>query len=214
MSRVTITDLVPGTEATSANVNATLTSWNTAAAAGAIGENNFREEGIDRRSLSAAAQAIQYPPAAFGNCFAEGDTSSGPLSAAAYDVINVGTDLKIGPMTDVSTTANEKVMVRVSVWFAADCDLLLECIIQSSADAVTWTDYDESYQAFMIDQSSVDPPPTARCVGCYTSFVQTHPSGQRVYWRAAYQVTPGGGGSPGTSVEFQYGTIYIEEYAR
>lgn len=214
MSRVVITDILPGTEATSDSVNTTITSWNNAGAAGAIGENNFREEGIDRRSLSAAAQAIQAPPAAFGNCYASGASSSGLVSAAAYDVINVGTDLKIGPMTDLSTSGTEKVMVRASVWFRADYDLLLECIIQSSQDAITWVDYDESYQSFMIDGSGAPAPPTAYCVGCYTSFVQTQPAGSRVYWRAAYQVTPGGGGSPGTNVVFQYGTIYIEEYAK
>lgn len=51
MSRVTQTELFEGDVATAANFNATLSSWNAATAAGQINGENFREEGLDRRSF-------------------------------------------------------------------------------------------------------------------------------------------------------------------
>lgn len=48
MSRVVQTELFDGDTASAADFNATLTSWNAATAAGQIGANNFREEGLDR----------------------------------------------------------------------------------------------------------------------------------------------------------------------
>jgi len=217
MSRVVVTDLVPGEDATSADANATVNSWNAAGAAGSIGAANVRQEGIDRRTLSAAAQVIQAPPAAFADCAIAGSTSSGALTSAVYALIVVGSNLQLGPMTDLTATGSEKVMVRVSVWFTADPNLLVECILQSSADAVTWTDYSESYQAFMVDRTNATPgdrPPSANCVGSYTATVAVAPSASRVYWRAAYRVTPGGGGAPGVNVYFQYGVLSVEEYAK
>lgn len=219
MSRVVITDLVPGEEATSAGVNATITSWNDAAGSGDLGTDNVRDEGIDRRTLSAAAQAIQAPPATFLNCLCTSTGSSGLVNSAAYAVIPVvtttGVNLQIGPMTDIVGSGHERVMVRASFWLSADPNLLVECIIQSSPDAAAWTSYDESYQAFMVDRTSgVLTPPPCNCVGSYTGFVVTTPAGSRVYWRVAYRTTAGGAGPPGVNVTFNYAILCIEEYAK
>lgn len=207
MSRVVITDLVPGTEATSTDVNATISSWNTAGAAGAIGANNVRDEGIDRRSLSYAAQAIQAPPAAYNNCITKDDGSSGLVTSVAYAVINVGTDLRIGPMTYSAGTHDEHVVVRGSVWFTAQMDTLLECILQSSQDAVTWIDISETYQAFKAPNYIAAN--YWNCVGVYTTVYATLPSqiANRLYWRLAFRTTT-------NAVTFKNGTIFVEEYAR
>lgn len=210
MSRVVITDLVPGTEATSTGVNETIDSWNAAAGAGDIGANNVRQEGIDRRTLSDAAQAIQAPPASFGNCIASGSTETSNAIAAAWALVNVGSNLSIGPMTDLSSSSSEMVTIRASLWFsgpAMDAGVspaLYEFIIQSSTDAVTWVDYDASYQAFKITAFATGVRP--RCTGTYTSLVSTTPAGSRVYWRVAYRAPE--------AVLLGYGTLYIEEYAR
>lgn len=58
MSTITVTPLVAGDTARSADVNATLTSWNAGSAAGQIGAENVRVEGIDRRTMSAAEHVV------------------------------------------------------------------------------------------------------------------------------------------------------------
>ena len=210
MSRVVVTDLVPGTEATSADVNATITSWNAAAGAGDIGPNNVRQEGIDRRTLALGGQAIQAPPADFAACFESGSTATVNAITATWGIVDVGATLYIGPMTDLSSSSSETVVVRASVWFAgpaldgATDPALYEFIIQSSVDAATWVDYDESYQPFQVTAFATGVQP--RCVGVYTSLVATTPAGSRVYWRVAYKAS--------AAVECDGGTIYIEEYAR
>jgi hypothetical protein len=214
MSHVAITDLIPGEEATSADVNATIASWNAAAGAGDIGPNNVRQEGLDRRTLSLGGQAIQAPPAAFVNCIESGATATVNAVAAAWAIVDVGPTLYIGPMTDLSSTSSETVVVRASLWFqgaALDAALdpaLYEFILQSSADASAWVDYDESYQAFQVTDwvSLAGTDSVSYCVGVYTAVVATTPAGSRVYWRVAYRATQ--------TVTCDSGTLYIEEYAR
>jgi len=214
MSRVTITDLVPGEEATSADVNATITSWNNAAGAGDIGPNNVRQEGIDRRTLSLGGQAIQAPPADFSDCIESGSTATPNAVAAAWTIVDVGPTLYIGPMTDLSSSSSETVVVRASLWFqgaaldGAGDPALYEFILQSSANASTWADYDESYQAFQVTDwvHLAGTDSVSYCVGVYTAIVATTPAGSRVYWRVAYRATQ--------TVTCDSGTLYIEEYAR
>jgi hypothetical protein len=77
MSTVTVTDLVPGTEATSTGPNATITSFNAATAAGQIGATNIRTEGVDRWVLNPATNVVEM------------DTESAEFSvAAASNLIN------------------------------------------------------------------------------------------------------------------------------
>lgn len=210
MSRVEITDLIPGEEAASADVNATIASWNSAAGAGDIGPNNVRQEGIDRRTLSLSGQAIQAPPADFAACIESGSTATPNAVAASWEIVDVGATLYIGPMTDLSSSSSETVVVRASVWFngnnqdAATAAALYEFILQSSANASTWVDYDPSYQSFRMTQFASSALPD--CVGVYTAMVATTPSGSRVYWRVAYRATQ--------TVTCDSGIIYIEEYAR
>lgn len=208
MSRVVITDLVPGEAATSADVNATITSWNDGAGTADQGANNVRQEGIDRRTLSSAAQAIQAAPATFPNCIASGSTLTANALAAAYTVVSVGTNLQIGPMTDTSSSSSEMVVVRASVWLSGPgltgaTPALYELILQSSADAATWVDYDQTYQAFRNTTIGVNTP---QCVATYTVVLATTPAGNRTYWRVAYRAT--------VALNFDGGLIYIEEYAR
>ena len=204
MSRVAITDLVPGEEATSADVNATIASWNAAAGAGDIGPNNVRQEGIDRRTLSQSGQAIQAPPSLYANQVYSSATTTTGNTSVAYTWVPLAANMQIGPMTDLSSSSSETVVVRASVWLSAAQGATVEMIIQSSTDAVTWVSYDESYQAFVAQIYGVD---IWRCTATYTSVVATTPSGSRVYWRVGYRTTAG-------STTFGFGTLYIEEYAR
>lgn len=59
MSTVTVTDLVAGTPATSTAVNATLTSFNSATAAGQLGATNVRVEGVDRWVMSSTGNVVE-----------------------------------------------------------------------------------------------------------------------------------------------------------
>lgn len=212
MSRVVVTDLVPGTAATSTAVNATITSWNDAAGAADLGAANVRQEGIDRRTLSSAAQAVQAAPATFPNCIASGSTLTAYAITAATTVVNVGTNLQLGPMTDLSASSSEMVVVRASVWLTAAIETaplsgvpaLTELLIQSSADAAAWVSHNSTYQSFRLSFPYANVTPN--CVATYTAAVAVAPDASRVYWRLAFQ-------SSGP-VSFDNGLIYVEEYAR
>ena len=208
MSRVTITDLVPGTEATSTDVNATINSWNTAAAAGAIGANNFRQEGIDRRSLSFEEQAIQSDqPGPYADLYYENSGSSGAVTGAAYAVITLaGADMIVGNATGASSITGAKKVIRASVTFLADVSTLVECVIQTASTAAgPWTTQSNTYQAFeTIEIILASSAPL--CASTYTSCVSETPADGNRFARVAFKASPG-------NVTFEYGTLYIEEYA-
>lgn len=117
MSRVAITDLVPGTEATTTDVNATLTSWNTAVGAAALGANNFRQEGIDRKSLDDNVVFERKTQ------FAESGTpTSTNVATAAYAKLRVNAqDVQTVALT--STGTDSVVKVRATVFFQSDKDV-------------------------------------------------------------------------------------------
>lgn len=101
MSTVTVTPLLTGASATSADVNATATSWNSATAAGQIGSSNVRMEGIDRRSMNAAGNVVVADTEAAEYTQT---TNSLAVTSAAFVVIplsgglsNMQTPAAIGP---------------------------------------------------------------------------------------------------------------------
>lgn len=207
MSRVVITDLVPGTEATSADVNATITSWNNAAGAGDLGANNVRQEGIDRRTLSYAGQAIQsVAGGAYADVLYTSSGSSGAVTnAGPYAVISLGgVAMQAGDNAAYTNSSHQKV-VRASVTFRAANLCLVDCTLQSaSTNAGPWTSHTNTRQRFLIVAGVTA---AAGCVGTYTTSYEISAGSGYQWWRVAYTATPG-------NVTFQYGTLYIETYSK
>lgn len=196
MSRVVVTDLVPGDEATSTDVNATISSWNTALAAGALGTANFRLEGLDRRTLSAANHAIM----GFVQQYTAGTT--GMVNSAAY--VALCTSANLNP------TAGGSIITRASVYYVgedayATNATVVTLAIQRSTDAgATWTTLNET-EMIRSNKNVI----SARVTGNYYAFFEQAANAGlvQVMYRVAYKVTPG-------RASFINTTLVIEQLAR
>ena len=122
MSVVTVTDLIPGENAASADFNATVQSFNTATAAGALGGTNFVMEGLDRRPFPNTGGLVEQGTSA---TYAE-DVGSGSVSSAAYAVI------------PLDGGANPMVM-PVAITAPASAMLILHASVRVSCGAIPTT---------------------------------------------------------------------------
>lgn len=114
MSVVTVTELPDGSLATSSGVNATIASFNTATAAGALTSGNFRTEGIDRRSMSKSANVVEADTSA-EDFFESAPSVATSNTTGLYVVISL--DGGAAPMRTGSTTfpAGATVLLHASV---------------------------------------------------------------------------------------------------
>lgn len=107
MARVTITELARGDTASAANVNSTMSSWTTQSTA--IDEQNVREEGLDRRSITARVITPDNGAPTYGqsNAFTQ--------AYAAYTLVVDGSaaNIVIGTVTYDRTNADQ-LIVRVA----------------------------------------------------------------------------------------------------
>jgi hypothetical protein len=210
MSRVVITDLVPGASANSSDVNATITSWNNAAGAGDIGPNNVRQEGIDRRTLSFPEQAVQSEGAgAFADTLFASSASSGAVTnPGPYAAVTLGgTDMMLGPHLGTGNPSSDNIVIRASVTFFADNLCLVSCVFQvGPTNAGPWTTQTTTRQQFLaLEVVAAQPAPL--CVGTYTAGLVISPDNQNTWCRVAYTATP-------NNVTFSNGVLYVEDYAR
>ena len=218
MSTVTVTDLDPGVDAASADVNATMTSWNSATAAGQIAADNVRMEGIARLTFSNAGQVIATDenPALVASA-----TASGLVRSAAYAVVPL--NAAATPLQTASITigaVSRIVLVHASVYFicasqiAAAPRLLVDLILQYSTDGGgAWTSMTGSEQSFQTRQTgnlannggATQIPALARCATWGYYFVAP----ATAIYRVAYKTT-NDAGAGGVDVNFQNGSIFVE----
>jgi hypothetical protein len=138
MSRVVQRELFEGDVATAANFNSTLSSWNSAAGAGDIGADNFREEGLDVRSF--AVGSVKKPFAATDRFIggALGGGSFSTTSAVFVNVVMAATTAQIGPF-DLSQT-NRRLVVHASLFGRmVTAGEVLEVELAQSSDNITYT---------------------------------------------------------------------------
>lgn len=147
MSTVTVTPLVEGVVAASADVNATLTSFNDATAAGQLGATNVRQEGIDRRTMSAAGHVVQTQD--YGNNTTVATAFAGPTAPSP------GAYATVVQTADVTVTLPTKLLIHASCGFHSDPQdtgdpvLLLEFRLEYSDDSGgTWTAMDGTYRPY------------------------------------------------------------------
>lgn len=115
MSTVTITPLTPGSTAASADYNATVTSWNTATANGAVNDNNIREEGIDRRTI--ADRAIDGQRSMDAGFKVISTTASAAIATGVATVVAMDGGALTAVVGPVTTVSGDKLLVRVSADF-------------------------------------------------------------------------------------------------
>ena len=138
MSRVVQKELFEGDVATAANVNSTLTSWNSATGAGDIGADNFREEGLDVRSFAVGSVKKTF---AATDRFIGGSLGGGSFSTTSAVFVNVvmaATTAQIGPF-DLSQP-NRRLVVHASLFGRmVTAGEVLEVELAQSSDNITYT---------------------------------------------------------------------------
>jgi hypothetical protein len=205
MSRVEITNLQAPDEATTAAVNATLTSWNDALDVGVLGADNFRQEGLDRRSLSSAQHAI-FETAAFTS---SGAASASVTSSPGYSAVALNGGATNLETADITPSVNCVIVVRASTQAISDStafanQTLLDLRIEVSTDAgVSWAATVASDQSFQIKVAA----PIVRLNAVATLMAKEIGAGITRRYRLAFRATPG-------NVVFKNGTIFAEVYAR
>ncbi len=161
MSTVTITNLPPGTAATSTAVNASLTSWNSGTAAGQIGAANIRMEGVDRRTMSAANHVVETTEVA-NNTIIVSTAASGAVrsTAPAITVVTCGIAMTTATMTiniDHIPYIHASISVLSASLAAAMPRLLVEVFLQVSIDAgATWTELTGTRRYFQPRDTNVN----------------------------------------------------------
>jgi hypothetical protein len=215
MSTITVTDLPPGTEATSTAVNATLSSFNSGTAAGQLDGTNVRLEGIDRRTMSQTVNVVEKNVA---TAFYFKANSSGNVNntTGTPAVINLdgGASLMVTAAT-ITAPSTARLLLHASVQvskaaIAVTANLpRVWCILQQSVDnGVTWTKLTGSKRMLQMRNTGVLCDPTGATV--IPGIVQTFSWSQYVattnvatYYRVAFETLNG-------DFAFSIGTISPE----
>ncbi len=214
MSTVTVTPLVPGATATSTDVNATLNSFNTGTAAGALVQSNTRVEGIDRRTMSATQHVVGTNE--YGNNTTVYVNDTGPIrSVGAYAEV---TGL-ITPALTVTLPTRFLLHATVEVYgatatFASGVRLRVQMRLEESTDGVTWSALPYTYRSVRFKSLNVGVyvllEPAIRRSVSWTTYVL--PAGAARYYRVAFQTTQAGDVAGGTDPSFKGCSIFIESY--
>jgi hypothetical protein len=170
----------------SADVNATLASWNTNAAAGMIGAANVRMEGIDRRTMSAEAQVV-YTDASGTYTRVVGPTAPLTNVTGVYAVVP-------GPLEtdDLTFSVNTQVIVHATLYLEGPTngtDQQVSLKVQVSADGGgVWTDIPGTRQRFRLRNTSALSSPSYPGIATSASWsVYTAvPSGATRMYRIGY----------------------------
>lgn len=159
MSTVEVTDLVPGTPATSTDVNDTLDSWNAGTAAGQIDGTNVRVEGIDRWVMNPAGNVVEMDTEAAE--YAVSSASNATAATTALSVVSLagGTSDMVTPAA-LNLPLNADVIVHASVRVYGDATLYVATLpevvlyLQYSTDAGgTWTSFAGSRRRYQMRET-------------------------------------------------------------
>ena len=159
MSTVTVTDLVPGTPATSTAVNASLNSWNTGTAAGQIAGTNVRVEGVDRWVMNPAGNVVEMDTEAAE--YEEASPSAATAAATALSVVSLagGASPMVTPAA-LNLPLNADVIIHASVRVYGDATLYVATLpevvlyLQYSVDAgATWLSFLGSRRRYQMRET-------------------------------------------------------------
>jgi len=145
MSRVTVTDLPAGTAVVAADVNATLSSWNAATAAGQIAETNVAVEGIDGRSVSNTTNVVEQNVKASDRFVTAVST---PIANATGSPVVILMNAGATPMqSQVAITASASANLMIHATIHAEADAIPAaalprvwcCLLKSTDNGATWS---------------------------------------------------------------------------
>lgn len=220
MSTVTVTDLPPGTAAGSADVNATLTSWNSATAAGQVGAANVALEGVDRRTMSADAHVVSTAESGSDTIVVSTGPSAAAASTGVYTVVTCGVAIQTNAMTIAvahKVYIHASVLVRAAAVAAGNPRLLVEVILQQSTDAgVSWTSLVGTRRRFRMRDFAVANQFTTvnheipGIIGSATWKIGVTSGGTSTIFRMAFQTTNDGNSPGGVNPVFVNATIFPE----
>ncbi len=209
-STVTITPLVPGALATSAAVNLTLSSWNSATAAGQIGASNVRLEGIDRRTLSGPGHVVFTEETGTNTPVIVGATLA--TNSVAYALVPGATCPAAG---DLSMSTHTRVLLHAALDISspalAPAPLpMITVILQQSTDGGgTWTDLIGTRQRFSVRLIGVLCATATSIPGVVATpgWCVTVAPLATVRYRIAYKTVNG-------NFNLNSGTIFVETFGR
>jgi hypothetical protein len=164
MSRVTLTNLVPGETASSTDYNAILESWEDGTVAGSIDQYNVMEEGIDRRNISDRSIDV-YRGAAYY-------TSSSASSAMGAGPTTVGMMAGLDPVTigPFAVSTGDDCVIRCSAFFKTSTTLATGTLfyLERNPDSGVWTTISATKRSFQTNVYTVS------ATGCNQVYQVTH----------------------------------------
>lgn len=221
MSTISVTPLVAGEVAKSADVNSTLTSFNSGTSAGQLNAYNTRVEGIDRRTLSASTHLVGTLE--YGNNTTVYVDDTGPIQNASVNWMEVP-----GLITSsVTVTLPTRLLLHASLRIDGDTATFLSTVrlrvqlrLERSDDGgATWTYLDGTYRSFRFKDlntatgaailSTLVTPAIQRSVSWS---LYTIPTGAPAKYRVAFKTTDAGDVVGGTDPNIKGATIFIEPY--
>lgn len=217
MSTITVTPLPAGAKALSADVNATLTSWNSGTATGQIGATNVRMEGVDRRTMS-AAQHVVNTQAAADNTIVTIPITGPARSTAAWSGVPllVTVDSAYDGSADVIVHAHVDIRSASQVTGMAQPPLMVGVRIEQSIDAgASWTTVVGTPQWFQMRETgalcsaAANPKvPGIKAAATWSVYVGKRTNTWR--FRVAYYTEYDGSYPNGVDPDFWAGTIFVE----
>ena len=155
MSHVTFTEVLANAVASAADVNSTLTSWNTKSTD--VDGDNVREEGLDSRSLEVGSVVPRNGDGTFTN------NSSASFTNTSDALASIGSDVICGPIV-LDESDNEICVVRCSVRLRiegkavsgaqARVQIQLKYTTDSSpSGSSSWTTLTRTQRVFMFDDN-------------------------------------------------------------
>lgn len=217
MSTISVTPLVAGEVAKSADVNSTLTSFNSGTSAGQLNAYNTRVEGIDRRTLSASTHLVGTLE--YGNNTTVYVDDTGPIQNATANWVVVP-----GLITSsVTVTLPTRLLLHASLridgaiaTFVSTARLRVQLRLERSDDnGVTWTYLDGTYRSFRFKDLSAKTTYVTYCPAMERSVswsLYTIPTGAPAKYRVAFKTTDAGDVAGGTDPNIRGATIFIEPY--
>lgn len=161
MSTVTVTDLPAGTAVVAADVNATLSSWNAATAAGQIGATNIRVEGIDRRTMAVAGNLVEKSTAS-ASYFVDSDSLASAVTGAWTEVQLNGGLSNMRTQAAITAPATARLILHVSLnvrknsrTTVANTPRVLLRLERSTDNGATWSKITGTTRAFQMRDLSV-----------------------------------------------------------
>ena len=217
MSTVTVTDLPAGTAVVAADVNATLSSWNAATAAGQIGTTNVAVEGIDRRTMNVAGNLVEKDTSSAAY-FQASDSLASAVTGAWTEVQLLGGASNMRTQAAITAPSTARLLLHVSLDVrkastvaVANMPRVLFRLERSTDNGATWSKVTATTRSFRMRDTGTTSDPSASALTApgvrqsvaWSLYVAT--TNAATLYRVVYDTV-----NPGAGFIFYNGTISPE----